>query len=566
VVCSTCGYENQVGNRFCGMCGTPLPHRPLTTPGAQSTANLTRALGDNVGPVATQVPATSPSRTNLEGEARSHTRDERNLSEPSSSATDVASEIPRSGSFTPRFQDAMPGAQRSAAATPSQFDLVPEIPLHEYVQNFRYMPPSDPEEITMRGENPVFEPRPPAKSDAASSTVDPAIASDVALPPTPDDVRERLGLEVNTAAEERSDRPRFLDFNEPIVPPEPAVSATPIAGPSFLGLGDVPHVETETASELVVQEPTRWKWRMWLAATVILVFGFLGVLEWRAQVRQANNGPLEVIKMKMRNLTRGKPAESPRVDSASVATNAGSGAKPELQVGATSKPPNPNPPATATTSGEAKDAKVPSTNAATTPLTSSLGVTAAPGGNQVPGGRSTAVPQQSPVPNSASAPAGQNKSTTTKAPADKSARAADDGEEVIVKKIVPGADEMAKANKASDSTAEAAWLWKATAKGNPTAPVRLADMYVKGDGVPRSCEQAMVLLKTAAEKENAMARTRLASMYSSGICVQRNRVEAYRWLSSALVADPNSDWAQQNRDMLWRQMTPEERTVAEQYR
>jgi TPR repeat protein len=125
---------------------------------------------------------------------------------------------------------------------------------------------------------------------------------------------------------------------------------------------------------------------------------------------------------------------------------------------------------------------------------------------------------------------------------------------------------MAKANDASDSAAEAAWLWKATAKGNPAAPVRLADMYVKGDGVPRSCEQAMVLLKTAAQKENALARNRLASMYSSGICVQRNRVEAYRWLSSALAANPNSEWAQQHRDQLWQQMTPEERTLAEKYR
>ena len=81
---------------------------------------------------------------------------------------------------------------------------------------------------------------------------------------------------------------------------------------------------------------------------------------------------------------------------------------------------------------------------------------------------------------------------------------------------LPGADEMAKAKNASDSAAEAAWLWKATAKGNPDAPVQLADMYVKGDGVPRSCEQAVVLLKTAAEKENARARNRLAAMYAYG--------------------------------------------------
>ena len=131
---------------------------------------------------------------------------------------------------------------------------------------------------------------------------------------------------------------------------------------------------------------------------------------------------------------------------------------------------------------------------------------------------------------------------------------------------MPGAEEVAKADNASDSAAAAAWLWKATAKGNPTAPVRLAAMYVRGDGVPRSCEQAMVLLKGAAQKENALARNRLAFMYSSGICVQRNRVEAYRWASSALAANPNSDWAQQRRDQLWQQMTPEERALAEKYK
>ena len=76
----------------------------------------------------------------------------------------------------------------------------------------------------------------------------------------------------------------------------------------------------------------------------------------------------------------------------------------------------------------------------------------------------------------------------------------------------------------------------------------------------------MVLLKTAAEKDNARARNRLASMYATGSCVQRDRVQAYRWLSSALAANPHSDWAQQNRDLIWQQMTPEERAAAEKYR
>ena len=91
------------------------------------------------------------------------------------------------------------------------------------------------------------------------------------------------------------------------------------------------------------------------------------------------------------------------------------------------------------------------------------------------------------------------------------------------KKLAPGEQELAKASDASDAAAAAAWLWKATAKGNPEAPVRLADMYVKGDGVPRSCEQALVLLRAAADKGNAQARARLAQMNNSGSCAQRAR-------------------------------------------
>jgi len=137
---------------------------------------------------------------------------------------------------------------------------------------------------------------------------------------------------------------------------------------------------------------------------------------------------------------------------------------------------------------------------------------------------------------------------------------------VAVKKAIPGTLEMTKAKEAGDTDAQVAWLWKATAKGNPEAPVRLADMYIRGNAVPRSCEQALVLLKTAALDDNVQACNRLASMYTIGLCVSRNHVKAYRWLSAEVAADPNSRVAQQNRDLLWQQMTQEERALAEKYR
>src|SRR5271167_653731 len=49
VVCSACGQERPDGDRFCGICGTPLPHRPLSTPGAQSTIHLSRGPLDGRG-------------------------------------------------------------------------------------------------------------------------------------------------------------------------------------------------------------------------------------------------------------------------------------------------------------------------------------------------------------------------------------------------------------------------------------------------------------------------------------------------------------------------------------
>lgn len=602
MVCSACGYENQAGNRFCGMCGIPLPHRPLTTPGAQNTASLTRPLAENAGPV--------EPRASL-----------------SQSRTGVASELPSSRDPARPSHDQYLDRDTPASDPPSpHFELVPEIPLDEYVQNFRYVPPSDPQESTMRGETSVLRPElvrpePPVPSNGSSgSPIETATATTEAPPPaSDDDVRGRLGLEVNSPPDERSDRPRFLDFNEPAGPTKPGRTTPSIAGPSFLGLNDPPPVEAAAGDELEPEEPKRGIWRFALAVVVVAVFGWLGVLEWRAQVGQASNGPVEVVKMKMRgmaptvpleiikakmrSLVHGVAAQIASPAPASPATSSDAASKPEMKVEPPPKPQNQNASATPATSSQApaNDAATATDtdthkdkSAATTPPASSAPVTTVPAANQPAAGQpAAAAPAQNPEPNAGGTPAEPRaaaaaKTTTTMAAVDKSKSTAspqprpatalavgkpkptrpatDDDEEVVVRKIVPGADELAKANNASDSAAEAAWLWKATAKGNPTAPVRLADMYVKGEGVPRSCEQAIVLLKTAAAKENALARNQLASMYGSGVCVPRNRVEAYRWASSALAANPDSEWAQQRRSQLWQQMTPEERTLAQKYR
>jgi len=55
-------------------------------------------------------------------------------------------------------------------------------------------------------------------------------------------------------------------------------------------------------------------------------------------------------------------------------------------------------------------------------------------------------------------------------------------------------------------------LWAAVQAGNTKAAVELADLYIKGQGVPQNCNQARVLLLVASEKRNAEAIKKLAEL------------------------------------------------------
>ena len=127
-------------------------------------------------------------------------------------------------------------------------------------------------------------------------------------------------------------------------------------------------------------------------------------------------------------------------------------------------------------------------------------------------------------------------------------------------------NEAVEQQEPAGDSAKVKLLRAAMGRGDADAFVNLANLYLEGREVSRSCDEAVRLLESAAAKPNARARNRLAAMYEIGTCVQRDRVQAYRWLSSALAADSNNSWAQQNRDATWRQMTSEERTMAQAYR
>ena len=59
-------------------------------------------------------------------------------------------------------------------------------------------------------------------------------------------------------------------------------------------------------------------------------------------------------------------------------------------------------------------------------------------------------------------------------------------------------------------------LWAMVQAGNGTAAAALAELYIKGEGVPQSCAQARVLLLVASEKRNPGAIERLADLDKGG--------------------------------------------------
>lgn len=61
-------------------------------------------------------------------------------------------------------------------------------------------------------------------------------------------------------------------------------------------------------------------------------------------------------------------------------------------------------------------------------------------------------------------------------------------------------------------------LWGEVQAGNSKAALELAELYIKGDGVPQNCQQARVLLLVASEKRNTAAIKRLHDLDKGVAC------------------------------------------------
>lgn len=103
----------------------------------------------------------------------------------------------------------------------------------------------------------------------------------------------------------------------------------------------------------------------------------------------------------------------------------------------------------------------------------------------------------------------------------------------------------------------------ASAPGTQDADLeQMGERYLYGNGVPQNCARAESNLRTAATHGNTKAQTVLGTMYATGHCVGRDLPAAYRWFARALHQDPQNSRISADLQVLWRQMTPQEKQLA----
>jgi hypothetical protein len=366
----------------------------------------------------------------------------------------------------------------------------------------------------------------------------------------------------------------FLHFDESAAT-EPT---TEVSGPSFLGLG------ATSSGYLFDNQPRRSYGRAFVLLFLVAVLGVLGFLEWRASQNGESTNPIDVLHLKLPKkkgqgqvevLPQTANAPAPSASNSDNAADASSGTngKPDLiaepnQSAAQKQQPNQPTESNIPPSSGSQPSQVGSSATSSPPA--NVGQSQAPPAKQPTASQTSAetpteVAKSSPPAQPTPKPSAREEASTPSARSTKpsaAAAAAPSDTPAEDASLNGGAFELQKGVAAGDTEMGRMWLWKALGKGNGQAPVLLADMYAQGRGVPKDCEQAMLLLNSAAKKPNVRARSKLGSMYATGECVPQDKVKAFKWMSAALEINPGSEWLTKNRDTLLKEMTPAERQRA----
>lgn len=523
MLCPACHDENPDRNRFCGQCGTPLRDLAPTRPSfpLQDVIAPWRGANGDAGRAGSNPRTVEP----LPKEVIDYDNGLPLLAEPGMDRRRQTPDVVR---------QAMQAVWWDAAS------------IHE-------RKPPTPEDLW----NPAMmdeidrQPGPAPSVDFARSGVE-ELTSPADVPASPTDL---------PPPDSEKDLSRFLDFT-PAHHDEPGS----LSGPSFLGLsGDAEALEPE-------DEPRPKRWPRYAAMVVAIGFSAALVvataMHWTSvsgaasRVYDAASRYTRVATTYIQLLRTGKTDSSakstePSSASASPASNQKAApdfvveqppARPAQVAGAEAPKSTVEPPAPESTAP----------SAANVPPDSTALNAAAKGGSGDSTGQTQAVePKQ--APDSRRQPQAVERKQLANA---KPRPAAPKPSARQSSKPTAGQAEYQQALAARNPEIARALLWRATALGNSDAQVRLADMYIYGQGVPQNCDQGLMLLRSAAQKANPHAQSKLGVFYAIGKCVSQDRVQGYRWLTRALNNDRSSEWTERNRETVWRQMSPEERSRA----
>jgi outer membrane biosynthesis protein TonB len=373
----------------------------------------------------------------------------------------------------------------------------------------------------------------------------------VSMPPRPADEAARLPEAAVPASPREESKPaRLADEHfapaaatlrrEPDVPfsifgvdtgaPLRTDDAPDLHGPSFLGLGD----SGGSGDYLLDNEESRGG-RKFLLVVVLLVVGGLAYLQYRSDM------PVTSIWAAVKARATGQPAPT-ATEKPSPQEPTANGVQPT------------QPTATKSDNTQAPD------NAANPPTPDASAQNAAANPTATPKDQEKAQAPENPPDKTASdseANAAAAAKTPPKPAPEKPARGKKNGEEMMAKAQRPQSDQ----DVASEDEEAASRTKPSAARRDQEgdALVTRAQGFLYGKGGGKSCSTAMSLLKQAAGRGNAKADSQLGAMYATGNCAPFDRTEAYRWFSKAAEAEPNNSYLQRSRDMMWREMSPQER-------
>jgi len=350
-----------------------------------------------------------------------------------------------------------------------------------------------------------LEAKPKPAAEAAPLDAKPKPAAEVAAPPAPQPpAPPATASRVVAASRSQQTSILGLDGEAPSSAERPRSRVT---GPSFLGLNDEP---SPNDTDYLLDDEEQGGHLGLIIASLLLIAVAVGAFHYRAQL-SAYAAPLYAAVMQRVN--------------------------PQAQAPAT-------PPATTTDPA-----------AASTP-------TQPPDAN--PGTPAVAAPQPAPAaaqpaPEDKPAPAPGAKTAEAAAPANPPEEASPKakGEDLALREKASQAAKFERASRPKPRAAE-----PVSPENDPL--LKLAQKYIRGEGVRADCTTGMAYLREAMKRPNYAAASQMGALYATGTCVREDRVAAYRWFTSAMQMAPDDAWLGQERDKLYGQMTSAERHQADQ--